>query len=100
MQHSSPRMRRLKQRGKPPARKNRRRTDILLLARNLAAAVLVVELLRAAFASPRLAVDAVQVTGSKRVPPIRVAQLSGVRGGGNIFAVDLQRARQQVLTRG
>jgi hypothetical protein len=82
---------------RPPRRKNRKKPDYLLLARHLAAAGMIGELLYAAFASPRLAVRNVRVTGAERVPARRVAALSAIHSGGNIFAVNLYRVRSRLI---
>ena len=69
-----------------PRRPNRKKPDYLLLARHLAAAGMIAELLHAAFASPRLAVRDVRIAGAERVPASRVAALAAVHPGGNIFS--------------
>src|SRR5438270_12397889 len=61
----------------PPAprrrlrRKNRRQLNPLLLARAAAGGFMLLELLHAAFASPRLAVQTVRVQGVHGLPPAR-----------------------------
>src|SRR3954452_20996863 len=64
-----------------PLRKNRRRPDYLLIARQIALLFVAAELLRAAFASPRLAIRGVRVAGSQRVPAARVTALAAVPKG-------------------
>ena len=78
-------------------RTNRKQPDYLVVARHVAFLFLAAELLHAAFASPRVAVHEVRVAGTRRVPAARVADLSGVRPGRNIFCVNLQNARGGVL---
>jgi cell division septal protein FtsQ len=92
-----PKVRRAAPGPRTPRKRNSRRPDYLLLVRHIAALVLLGQLLRVAFASPRLAIRTVEVTGAERVPARHVAELAGVQPGCNIFCVNLAQARQQIL---
>lgn len=59
--------------------------------------VLVLELLHAAFASPRLAVRAVRIAGTRQLTPQHVGALAGVRAGANVLSVNLGETRRRVL---
>lgn len=78
-----------------PARRvrNRKRPDLLRGLLSLALISLGAEILFVAFNSPRLAVSKVRVDGVKSLRPERVAAMSGVPLGQNIFRTNLYRAR-------
>jgi hypothetical protein len=67
------------------------------MTRNLAFGVLVLELLHAAFASPRLAVRAVRVAGARQLTAQRVGGLASVPAGANVLSVNLGDVRRRVM---
>ncbi len=83
--------------GARPPRGNRRKTDWLGAARSAALVFLVVELLHVAFASPRLTVRTVRVTGAVQASEERIRRLAEVQPGANIFQVNLHRAKKGIM---
>jgi hypothetical protein len=75
-------------------RENRRKVDVAAGIRTALLLVLIAQCLRVAFASPRLQVQVVDLTGTERLSPADVVQRGGIRLGQNIFAVNLTRVRQ------
>lgn len=91
------RMRTRKHTRKYARKPNVRRPNHLATVRNLVAIAVVFQVMQAAFASPRLSVRSVHVSGASRLPAERLVDLAAVPAGGNIFRVNLYRTRQSVL---
>jgi cell division septal protein FtsQ len=69
--------------------RNRKKPDLLAWARAVVVLALVAQCLRVAFASPRLRLQEVRVSGSQRFTPDEVIRRAGVPVGKNIFRVNL-----------
>ena len=71
--------------------RNRRKIDWIAVARTVLVTVLIGQLLRVAFASPRMRLREVRVSGTTRLTPADVQKLAAVPLGENIFRVNLVR---------
>jgi cell division protein FtsQ len=77
--------------------RNRKKFDVTALIRILLLLALVTQCLRVAFASPRLRLQEVKVTGTDRLSTEQVIRLGSIPLGQNIFGVNIVRVSQQML---
>ena len=77
--------------------RNRKKLDVSAVIRTVLLLVLVTQCLRVAFASPRLRLQEVKVTGTERLTTDQVIKLGEIPLGENIFAVNIVRVSQQML---
>jgi hypothetical protein len=85
-----------KERADRPNR-NRKRPDILAWVRLGAGLILAVQCARVAFTSPRLRLQEVRVSGTKRLTPEDVIRAGGIHLGQNIFRINLVSVSQHLL---
>ncbi len=76
--------------------RNRKKPDYSRWVRVGLAGVLAAQCLRVAFASPRLNLQEVRVSGTQRLTAEEVSRLSGIRPGQNIFHVNLVRVSDRL----
>jgi hypothetical protein len=75
---------------------NRRKPDWLAVTRTVLIVALAAQGLRVAFASPRLRLQEVRVTGTQRFTPEHVLRLGGIPVGQNIFRVNLVKVAERL----